>query len=105
MADPDSRVHPNNEFRERLTEKVYSAVTETGRLAQQCIKGSRSHEVRCLIIVTSFKAVNRLRTLLSLCLPSKDKKCILKRLVAQFPYSPILHYPCVINVCGTLCRL
>ena len=45
MADPSARIHPNNEFRERLMEKVHVNVTETGKLAQQLLKSSRSHEV------------------------------------------------------------
>lgn len=45
MADPSGRVRPNNEFRERLMEKVHVNVTETGKLAQQLLKSSRSHEV------------------------------------------------------------
>lgn len=45
MADPSARVHPNTEFRERLMEKVHLNVTETGKLAQQLLKSSRSHEV------------------------------------------------------------
>ena len=45
MADQSGRVHPNNEFRERLMEKVHVNVTETGKLAQQLLKSSRSHEV------------------------------------------------------------
>ena len=48
MADPAGsrdRVRPNNEFRERLMEKVHVNVTETGKLAQQLLKSSRSHEV------------------------------------------------------------
>ena len=44
MADPSGHV-PNNEFRERLVEKVQLNVTETGKLAQQLLKSSRSHEV------------------------------------------------------------
>lgn len=46
MADPSGHV-PNNEFRERLVEKVQLNVTETGKLAQQLLKSSRSHEVNC----------------------------------------------------------
>ena len=45
MADPSSRVRSNSEFRERLMEKVQVNVTETGKLAQQLLKSSRSHEV------------------------------------------------------------
>ena len=44
MADQSGRV-PNTEFRERLMEKVHVNVTETGKLAQQLLKSSRSHEV------------------------------------------------------------
>lgn len=44
-VDPNGRVHPNNEFRERLMDKVHVNVTETGKLAQQLLKSSRSHEV------------------------------------------------------------
>lgn len=46
MADPGpSGLVPNNEFRERLVEKVQLNVTETGKLAQQLLKSSRSHEI------------------------------------------------------------
>ncbi|KAL9989365.1 hypothetical protein ACROYT_G003906 [Oculina patagonica] len=45
MADPSGRVRPNNEFRERLMDKVHVNVTETGKLAQQLLKSSRSHEI------------------------------------------------------------
>ena len=45
MADPSSRVRSNSEFRGRLMEKVQVNVTETGKLAQQLLKSSRSHEV------------------------------------------------------------
>ncbi|CAH3026320.1 unnamed protein product [Porites evermanni] len=45
MADPSSRVRSNSEFRERLMEKVQVNVTETGKLAQQLLKSSRSHEI------------------------------------------------------------
>ena len=44
MADPTGGV-PHNEFRERLMDKVHVNVTETGKLAQQLLKSSRSHEV------------------------------------------------------------
>ena len=44
-VDQSGRVHPNNEFRERLMDKVHVNVTETGKLAQQLLKSSRSHEV------------------------------------------------------------
>ena len=45
MADSSSRIRSSSEFRERLMEKVHVNVTETGKLAQQLLKSSRSHEV------------------------------------------------------------
>ena len=44
--DPsNSRLRTNAELRERLLEKVQLNVTETGKLGQQLLKSSRSHEV------------------------------------------------------------
>ena len=40
------RVRSNREFRDRLMEKALTNVTETGKLAQQLTKSSRSREVR-----------------------------------------------------------
>lgn len=44
--DPsNNRLRTNAELRERLLEKVQLNVTETGKLGQQLLKSSRSHEV------------------------------------------------------------
>ena len=44
--DPsNSRLRTNAELRERLLEKVQLNITETGKLGQQLLKSSRSHEV------------------------------------------------------------
>ncbi|XP_068695073.1 BLOC-1-related complex subunit 7-like isoform X5 [Montipora foliosa] len=61
-ADSSNRMRPNMEFRERLLEKVHINVTETGRLAQQLLKSSRSHEI---LAQTTKQFVNQERALLN----------------------------------------
>ncbi|XP_029192579.2 uncharacterized protein LOC114958878 isoform X1 [Acropora millepora] len=61
--DPsNSRLRTNAELRERLLEKVQLNVTETGKLGQQLLKSSRSHEI---LSQTTKQFVNQERALVN----------------------------------------